>query len=502
MNPQNGDVYFRRYGRCGFNLLRFSQKNFSLDLYQDLDHYFVQEGAMVDELLFTARKYGFRIFYGIFGYQPVFNDHPDDEQGMSKVKRFVKYSVDRWGAMVDFWEFLNEQNAADRWYEILAPYLRSIDPYRHPISTSWERPRLAGIEINAPHWYGNEDERESDAVTASRAREWKACGKPVIVGEQGNAVDRKKAPPGVGGVWDARSALRLRLRLWAAFFSEIALVFWNTSYAKDGHNMNIWLGPREREYVRALQGFARCLDGGIGPVPVSLSNPAAARAYGLSSKERAGIYLHHFENHQDPLSGLQVTFEAPRAGKGFWYAPENAAILKTVEVAAGRQTLTAPDFLVDLALLVTAAGPPDLDLDGIPNDADLDDDNDGAPDDQDAFPLEPEEQEDKDGDLIGDHLDADADGDGIGDDRDHDGVPDHEEMDFDHDGAPRANSVPWDAFPLDPKERRDTDGDDLGDNADPDDDGDGFTDEEERRAGTDPLDKLSFPKQTAAATKF
>jgi hypothetical protein len=31
------------------------------------------------------------------------------------------------------------------------------------------------------------------------------------------------------------------------------------------------------------------------------------------------------------------------------------------------------------------------------------------------------------------------------------------------------------------------------DNADPDKDGDGWTDEEERKAGTDPLDKLSFP---------
>lgn len=27
MNPQNADVYFRRYGRSGFNLFRFSQQN-------------------------------------------------------------------------------------------------------------------------------------------------------------------------------------------------------------------------------------------------------------------------------------------------------------------------------------------------------------------------------------------------------------------------------------------------------------------------------------------
>jgi hypothetical protein len=54
--------------------------------------------------------------------------------------------------------------------------------------------------------------------------------------------------------------------------------------------------------------------------------------------------------------------------------------------------------------------------------------------------------------------------------------------------------VPWDAFPLDSKESRDTDADGIGDQADTDKDGDGWTDEEEKRARTNPLDRLSFPK--------
>ena len=36
--------------------------------------------------------------------------------------------IDRWGAYVDFWEFLNEQHADARWYEIVIPYLESLDP--------------------------------------------------------------------------------------------------------------------------------------------------------------------------------------------------------------------------------------------------------------------------------------------------------------------------------------------------------------------------------------
>ena len=491
---QNADVYARRHSRAGFNLYRFSQRNNTHDLYSDLDHYLVQEAVMTDEILQHLRKYGFRIMYGLFGYQKVFNNEPDNAEGMDKVKRFVKYSVDRWGAYVDFWEFLNEQKAADGWYEIMIPYLRSIDPCHHPITTSWERPELDGIEINAPHWYGNENELNSDQATVSRADKWKKHGKPVIVGEQGNHVNRDKPrPPGIGGVWDEGSARRMRIRNWAALFNEIAFIFWNTSYARDGHYMNIWLGPQDRQYIRAMQDFAYRLDADVRMVPVAVSLPEQVRAYGLASELRAGVYLHHFENHTNPVEELTITVNVPVAAKAYWYSPENAAILESFDVKPGEQTIKTPFFVIDMALLIIPDGAPDMDHDGVPNDADMDDDNDGIADTDDAFPLESEEWADKDGDLIGDNLDADIDGDGIGDDTNQNGTPDYEELDFDGDGVDRAQSVPWDAFPLDPNEWRDTDGDGIGDNADTDDDGDGWSDAAEKTAGTDPLSRLNFP---------
>ena len=491
-NPQNADVYFRYFSQCGFDLYRFSQQNCSFSLNRDLDHFLVQEGVMTDELLCYARKYGFSIFYGIFGFQKAFNKESNDEAKMAKVKRFIQYSVDRWGAYVDFWEFLNEQHADDRWYEIMIPYLKSIDPYGHPITTSWERPDLAGIEINAPHWYQRENELESDAVTVARAKGWKKHGKPVVVGEQGNRIDRRKPPvPGVGGVWDDRSALRMRIRNWTALFNEIAFIFWNTSYARDGHYMNIWLGPKEREYVRAMQDFAYRLDKDVREVAVDVSEPTKIRVYALASQERVGVYLHHFENHNEAVHRVQIGLDVPKTARGYWYSPEDAAILETVDLTKGTNTIEVPDFIVDIALLVTTDGPPDIDGDGIANHLDPDDDQDGVPDVEDAFPLDPEEWEDKDADWIGDNLDADDDGDGVGDDQNGNGISDYEELDFDGDGVDRSKSVPWDAFPLDPTEWRDNDGDSIGDNADTDDDNDGVSDDEERKRGTDPLDSRS-----------
>ncbi len=91
-------------------------------------------------------------------------------------------------------------------------------------------------------------------------------------------------------------------------------------------------------------------------------------------------------------------------------------------------------------------------------------------------------------------LDTDEDGTGNKDDLDddNDGLSDENEavagtdpllIDTDNDGVSDAN----DFFPLDPSEWSNNDGDNLGDNADPDDDNDGLTDEEEYLLGTDPF---------------
>ncbi|MDQ8183458.1 carbohydrate-binding protein [Pelagicoccus sp. SDUM812005] len=80
-----------------------------------------------------------------------------------------------------------------------------------------------------------------------------------------------------------------------------------------------------------------------------------------------------------------------------------------------------------------------------------DTDEDGVLDGSDAFPEDPSEWADSDGDGIGNNADLDDDNDGVADSED--------------------------AFPLDPTESEDLDGDGIGNNADLDDDGDGIEDE-------------------------
>jgi Domain of unknown function (DUF5060) len=372
--------YFSIYGEAGFNLYRFSQQNCSYRLFDDLDHYRESESIATDKLLSLAHKHGFRVMFGFFGFHGswpyrsravrivnrllqravgVQLERPIDYEMLSKEKRFIDYAVARWGVYVDFWELLNEREASDEWTTVMANYVRSVDPGRKLISTSWEKPRLRAIDINGPHWYESESELQSDLRIVQQASEWKAAGKPVIVGEQGNT----------GMNWDPLSGQRMRIRTWTALFQEISFVFWNTSWSKAGmhdgrynagHAANIYLGPEERGYIRVLRDFSSRLDANVRISKAEVSAPAQARAYDLRSDKLPAVYLHHFRNHKAPLEDVTLTLDVPGPGNrasgliAEWIVPATGQVLSRFSVAPGRQTLLVPPFIVDLALLVTA----------------------------------------------------------------------------------------------------------------------------------------------------
>ena len=154
----------------------------------------------------------------------------------------------------------------------------------------------------------------------------------------------------------------------------------------------------------------------------------------------------------------------------------------------------------------------DFDQDGYGDNYDTDDDGDTVPDIIDLFPLNSSEWFDNDGDGIGDNSDTDDDNDGTLDvdddfpydfgittDTDGDGLPDNmtagyngtlsEDLDDDGDGVLDL----YDQFPLDSSEWSDTDLDGIGNNADSDDDGDGWSDSDEFICGSDELDANDVP---------
>ncbi len=344
------DTYMRAYSSAGFNLFRWGPDNCSFALYERIDpagNVYSESGmAAADRLFKTLRRYGFRIEMVLFGSSPPFGSESDPAK-LAAVDRYVKYVVDRYGAYVDFWELTNEASPSDAWVTQVAGYLRQVDPYRHPVGTSWGRPQLPVIQFGTDHWYQTEDASRSDAVAWSRLRRESALSyrKPTLVDEQGNT----------GLNWDATSALRLRLRSWTAFFAETGLVFWNASFIKNccpNGTSSVYIGPQERGYVRALQRYTSGFDPRAIVEAAKVAPSGAARAYALRGPRAYGLYLVAAGARTAPLSGVTVTVRPERAGTATWIDPATGRVLRQAKVRAGTQRLAVPPFTTDIALKV------------------------------------------------------------------------------------------------------------------------------------------------------
>ena len=340
------EEYFQIFSQAGVNLFRWGPDNCSVSLYDRIapegNFYRETDGKRIDEMLRVAGQNKIKIYQVLFGFNPPFAFSPTADQ-MSAVKRYLKYMVDRYGALVDFWELMNEARADNAWYTHATAYLRSVDVYQHPISTSLELPQHAAIDINSPHWYQLESENDSDLIAAQNFQFWKSFGKPVIVGEQGNMMQS----------WDDRSGLRMRLRLWATMFSEGALAFWNSSRFHPethiaGEAANIYLGPEERSYIRVLQAFSSRVPVDALSCSVSASSPLV-RAYALCGQSSSSIYLHAYGDHSQTTTGLTVAVAFPRDGQIEWIQPATGDSLRSQPIHAGLNQVEVPDFIVDLA---------------------------------------------------------------------------------------------------------------------------------------------------------
>jgi hypothetical protein len=353
------DTYLSAFSEAGVNVFRWGIGLCGFDVKKDLGPagyvYGLEESDWGDKLLAKMRAYGLRNYVTLwaFNYRP--------PPSLDAAKKYAKYVVDRYGAYTDFWELTNEfpnppETIDSAWYTEISAYIRSIDPYAHPIGTSWERPDLEGIEINAPHWYITENELESDTVTTTRVAgvraEAGARTLPIVFSEHGNT----------GVNWDPRSALRMRIRTWTAFFVEASYIFWNESSTKgmcppkpaecNNPAANIYLGPEERGYLKAFSDFARGVDARAGRLEATVDVPDKVRVYALRSDTVYAAYLHAYTDHTNPTVGVKLTVEPRAAGTATWTNPATGAVLGTAAAVAGTQTLDVPSFTTDIALKI------------------------------------------------------------------------------------------------------------------------------------------------------
>jgi Domain of unknown function (DUF5060) len=160
----------------------------------------------------------------------------------------LRYLVARYGAYSSCfcWEFFNEQTftlvpIAPAWTQAMARYVQSIDPYDHPVSTSfgandqyavWKMPE---IRVTQEHIYPGSDIPDGAPVFASGVYSDRQFDKPCLIAESGIAGE------GPDGRYDpSGKATNFHNGLWSTMMAGAAggaSIWWWDNYVEPG---NLW----------------------------------------------------------------------------------------------------------------------------------------------------------------------------------------------------------------------------------------------------------------------
>jgi hypothetical protein len=232
----------------------------------------------------------------------------------------LRYLVARYSAFdsLAFWELYNEQDNIPEpgvpiaWFREMTDYLASIDPYRHPITTSyswqdkaevWQSPALG---LTQAHLYGQDDTVDFVSMIQGSSRKLDAYGKPRLIGEFG--ITWKQPDIALD---KAKLGTPLHDALWASLLTGDAggaLTWWWDNYLEP---LNLWpvfegfsrfVAPLDfanhdyRPYPLQVSGLTALAlrDGRTGDLLVWLHDPDSnwkADAAGSIPREWTGVKL-------------------------------------------------------------------------------------------------------------------------------------------------------------------------------------------------------------------
>ncbi|HZV12700.1 MAG TPA: DUF5060 domain-containing protein, partial [Candidatus Kapabacteria bacterium] len=333
--------YLTAYGDvAGFGVYRYSDGNCAYSMISNIsssgNSYNTVNCLWTDTMFAALRAHGFRIYMTIMTSP---RGSSSDTAQMAAVNRYAQFCIDRFGALVDFWELTNESYPDSLWVADVANYIHAHDPYHHLVSVNWQLPLHPSIDIISLHRYGKESNGSSDVTVQGWAQPYDTIPKPVIIGEQGD-----------GAGHDSTSDIRMRGRIWSAFFQQVTIIFWNTSYAYDCCNQ--YLADTARRYARVLRNFADQVDSGVATGTLTVVLPSSGfRAWSLTSPRLQAVYLCG-TNATTSVSldtGVTVNVNPPVAGTATWYDVHTGKIISSTSISAGAQRITAPPFVSDIA---------------------------------------------------------------------------------------------------------------------------------------------------------
>jgi hypothetical protein len=288
-------------------------------------------------------------------------------------KRRLRYIVARWGysTHIHSWELWNEADLAGRaaaddvavWHREMADYLRSIDPARHLVSTSFAFSRThpawadAGLDYVQVHNYSDID---PGAGIAGNMAAWlpelnRAYRRPVLFGEfgvdsRGPAETFAADPTGIG----------LHDGLWAGALSSsfgTGMTWWWDNYVDVEPDRFYPMFGAVARFVEGIH-WSRAR---LAPTTAAASSPThTLSTTGMQGPALVVLWLKndaHQWNHADPsvVSDATVTLTASSGPWcGAWWDTNAGVPRQLVLFTAGTSpiALAVPDFSGDVALRV------------------------------------------------------------------------------------------------------------------------------------------------------
>ncbi|MGA2172679.1 MAG: DUF5060 domain-containing protein [Sedimentisphaerales bacterium] len=163
-----------------------------------------------------------------------------DPCAIKLTKNKYRYIIARWGysPAIFAWELFNEVQFTDgwssnqasvvSWHNTMASYIRSIDYFKHSVTTSshgsgfeniWNLPDINLVEV---HYYGNDTIRTFEQTALSLAD----YNKPVIMAEFGLGGNPEGSTQPEPYATQLKEGLEMHNGIWSAFFAKSSAHLW------------------------------------------------------------------------------------------------------------------------------------------------------------------------------------------------------------------------------------------------------------------------------------
>ena len=403
--------------KAGINYIRIWMWHHAFGIEWDREdklRYRMDNAWRLDRVLAEAERRGIYVmlcfdYHGIFEVKPDFwggnnfwprhpynatnggpckvqNDFFTNAEARKLYQKRLRYLVARWTAFPNIlaWEFFNEidneyayvkHEDVVAWHRDMGRHLRSIDPYRHLISSSFtggsERPDLFALaEMDFSQYHSYNEKHPAQMTAQKNARFYEKYRKPFFVSEYG--TDWRGWKPDTDPHFRA-----LHQAIWSGVFTGAAGTgmtwWWESIHANNLYQhwaaLSAFLySPFERDVTSALAGSP----GALKPLPAWFggdTQPARfetiegpVTAFGVAARNKALVWLldkgcdwPEGATNANPaaVAGAKATLSGLEDGNWqieWWDTLKGTRVaLLQAKVAGGSVQLEPPPFVVDIA---------------------------------------------------------------------------------------------------------------------------------------------------------